>query len=181
MCTRYFVGFSSNSNKLSLLWHFACRCRAGSRTDIAPKTKPLEPNHYLKQCWLTVNWFFKRNVSKISLKIRNFLKKIEDMLTEMWLPFSPNMWMMTSGMHTALMVPCEDNPPVTGGLPSQSPVMRSFLVCVVDLNQLLNKQSRHRWFETRIWRHCYVMILPCSRCVGGWSLHWRWCIVSNIW
>ena len=50
---------------------------------------------------------------------------------------------------------CEGNPPVTGGFPSQKPVMRSFFGG--RLNKPLSKQSIDRWFVTpwlSLWRHC---------------------------
>ena len=63
---------------------------------------------------------------------------------------------------SALLALCEGNPPVTGGLPSQRPVMRSFDVFFdLRLNKRLNKKSRRRWFEKpwrSLWHHCNVMI-----------------------
>ena len=48
--------------------------------------------------------------------------------------------------------------PVTGELPAQRPVTRSFDVFFdLSLNKRLSKQSRRRWFETpscSLWRHC---------------------------
>ena len=58
----------------------------------------------------------------------------------------------------ALLVHCEGNPPVTGGLPQQRPVTQSFDVFFnLRLNKWLNKQSRRRWIESPLcllWRHC---------------------------
>ena len=52
------------------------------------------------------------------------------------------------------------NSPVPGEFPAQRPVARSFNVFFdLCLNKRLNKQSRHRWFETpsgSLWRHCKV-------------------------
>ena len=54
------------------------------------------------------------------------------------------------------------SPAVTGGLPSQRPVMRCFDVLFdLHLNKRLSKQSKRRWFETpsrSLWRHCNVEI-----------------------
>ena len=54
------------------------------------------------------------------------------------------------------------NPPVTGGFPSQRQVTRSFDVFFdLYLNKRLEKQTRHRWFETplrSLWRHCNVIL-----------------------
>ena len=51
----------------------------------------------------------------------------------------------------------------TGGLPSQRPVTRSFDVFFdLHLKKRLNKQSRHRWFETPLhsfWRHRNVQFM----------------------
>ena len=56
------------------------------------------------------------------------------------------------------MALCEGNPPVTGGFPSQRPVVRSFDVFFdLRLNKWLSKQSRRQGFETQsrsLWRHC---------------------------
>ena len=54
----------------------------------------------------------------------------------------------------ALLALCTGNSQVTGELPSQRPVTRSF---DVFFNLRLNKQSGRRWFETpshSLWRHC---------------------------
>ena len=59
---------------------------------------------------------------------------------------------------SALLTLCAGNSPVTGELPTQRPVTRSFdVVYDLRLNQLLSKQWRCRWFETPtcpLWRHC---------------------------
>ena len=60
----------------------------------------------------------------------------------------------------ALLVLCEGNQPVTGGFPTQRPVMRSFEVFIDQpLNKRLSKQSRRPWSETpwrSLWSHCNV-------------------------
>ena len=48
---------------------------------------------------------------------------------------------------SALLALCEGNSLVTGGFPSQRPVVRSFDF-FPHLNKGLRKQSRRRWFET---------------------------------
>ena len=52
----------------------------------------------------------------------------------------------------------EENPPVTGGFPSQRPVTQIFDVFFDPrLNERLSKQSKPLWFETpshSSWRHC---------------------------
>ena len=57
-----------------------------------------------------------------------------------------------------LLALCEENPPVTGGFPSQWPVMWSFHGFFDRcLNKWLRKHSRHCWFETSLcslWHHC---------------------------
>ena len=56
---------------------------------------------------------------------------------------------------SALLALCAGNPPITGEFPSQRPVTWSFDVLFdLRLNKRLRKQSRRRWFETWLWRHC---------------------------
>ena len=63
------------------------------------------------------------------------------------------------GTFTALLTPCEGNPPVTGWFPLQRPVMRSFEIFFdLRLNKRLSKQSRRWWYVTpsrSVWRHCH--------------------------
>ena len=70
--------------------------------------------------------------------------------------------MMTSYMETfsALLALYEGNPSVTGGIPPQRPMTRSFDV-FFDLrpSKRLSRQSRRMWFETpsrSLWHHCNV-------------------------
>ena len=55
---------------------------------------------------------------------------------------------------------CVGNPPVTGGFPSQRPVMWTFDVSLV---KLLDKEMRGRWFESS-WRSCDVVIISFIVC-----------------
>ena len=67
-----------------------------------------------------------------------------------------HMMKSSNGKSSSLLAPCEGNPQVTGGFPSQRPVTRSFDV-FFDLNKQLSKQSIRWWFETpspALWRHC---------------------------
>ena len=70
-------------------------------------------------------------------------------------------WCHQMETFSALLALCDGNTPVTGGIPWQRPVRRSFDVFfVLCLNKRLSKQSRHRWFETpsrSLWRHCNVL------------------------
>ena len=58
----------------------------------------------------------------------------------------------------------EGNPPVTGDIPSQRTVTRSFVVFYdLRLNKRLSKQSGRRWFGAlshSLWRHCNAIYLP---------------------
>ena len=67
----------------------------------------------------------------------------------------------SNGNISVLLSLCEENPPVTGGLPSQRPVTRSFdIFFYMCLNKRLRKQSRRRLFETSscsLWHHCYFI------------------------
>ena len=65
-------------------------------------------------------------------------------------------WRHQIEAFSVLLVLCEGNPPVTGGLPSQRPVTRSFDV-FFSLNKRQSKQSRRLWFDTpsrSLRRHC---------------------------
>ena len=70
------------------------------------------------------------------------------------------LFMVTSsnGTFSALLVLCDENPPITDGFPSQRPVTRSLDVFFdLRLNKRLSKQSRLRWIETpprSLWSHC---------------------------
>ena len=89
---------------------------------------------------------------------------------------SPTWWRHQMETFSALLAPCAGNPPVTGGFPSQRPVMRSFRINFDQhLNKRLTKQSRRRWFETSmrsLWRHCNAISSPLYR----WYPH----LVSNV-
>ena len=66
---------------------------------------------------------------------------------------------------SALLAFCAGNSPVTGEVPAQRPVTRSFDV-FFDLrpNEWLSKQWRRWWFETStrsLGRHCNVTMKPC--------------------
>ena len=67
-------------------------------------------------------------------------------------------WRHQMETFSALLALCAGNSPVTGELPSQGPVTRSFDVFFdVRLNERLSKQSRRRWFEMPsrpLWRQC---------------------------
>ena len=69
-------------------------------------------------------------------------------------------FMMTSSNGNIFRItgPLCWNPPVTGGFPSQRPVMRSFDVFFdLRLNKRLSKQARRQWFDMPLhllWHHC---------------------------
>ena len=60
--------------------------------------------------------------------------------------------------YSALLALCAGNSPVSGELPAQRPVTRSFDAFLgLHLINLLSKHSRGWWFETLshlLWRHC---------------------------
>ena len=69
------------------------------------------------------------------------------------------LWMKSSnGTFSALLAICAGNSPVTGEVPAQRPVTRSFDVFFyLRLNKRLSKQWWDWWFETSsrpLWRHC---------------------------
>ena len=69
---------------------------------------------------------------------------------------STSLWRHQMKTLSALLNPCEGNPPVTGGLYSQEPVTQSLDVFFdLRMNKRLKKQLRCRWFETplrSLWR-----------------------------
>ena len=71
----------------------------------------------------------------------------------------------------ALLALCAGSSPVTGELPSQRQVTRSFDASFdLRLNKWLSKKSSRRWFETpwlSLGRHCNV---GCHMNRGWWSL-----------
>ena len=60
---------------------------------------------------------------------------------------------------SAVLAPCEGNPPVTGGFASERPMAQSFdLFFDLRLNKRLSKQSKILWFDTpsrSLWHICY--------------------------
>ena len=76
--------------------------------------------------------------------------------TGAWHP-SPSWWRHQMETFSALLATCAGNSPVTGEIPAQRSVMRSFDVFFdLHLNKLLSKQSQGWWFETQscsLWRH----------------------------
>ena len=69
-------------------------------------------------------------------------------------------WCHDKEMLSTLLTLCGRNPPVTGGFPSQRPVMWRFSVFfVVILNKLCNKLLSCWWFE-KTWCSCVCTIMP---------------------
>ena len=70
-------------------------------------------------------------------------------------------WRHQMETFSAVLALSARNSPVTGELPAQRPVTRSFDVFFhLCLNKRLSKQSRGWWFETpscSLWRHCNGM------------------------
>ena len=86
---------------------------------------------------------------------------------------------------SALPVLCERNPLVTGGFPSQSPVVASLdIFFYLRLNKGLSKQSRHRWFET-LWRSLWRRCNDCRQdCLNFMMMSWHgnaFCITAHLW
>ena len=99
--------------------------------------------------WLPMAFPFHLNLYRIHRK---------DNLTGAW-------WRHQMGPFSALLILYEGYTPVTGEIPSQRPVTRSFDV-YFDLrpNKRVSKHSSRRWFETpsrSLWRRCNVfMVMP---------------------
>ena len=87
---------------------------------------------------------------------------------------------------SALLALFDENPPVTGGFPSQRPLTRSFDVFFdLCLNKQVNKQSRRRWFETpsrSLWRHCTEVCGNVRTLLGAhknaWSYKKYQCVID---
>ena len=100
-------------------------------------------------------------------------------------------WRHEMETFSASLALSEGNPPVTGGFPSQRPVMRSFDVFIdVRLNKRLSKQLRCWGFQTpsrSLWRQCNKkMFFVLKRGPGSvFPRHWnikeiKWKITSSI-
>ena len=70
-----------------------------------------------------------------------------------------------------------------GEFPSQRPVTQSFDVFYdLRLNKRLSKQSRRRWFETPLWRHCnvysfhysYINVIGCEWLSANCTQHGKY-------
>ena len=83
--------------------------------------------------------------------VRRVVSTMAIMMTSAW-------WRHQMETFSALLALCAVNTPVTGELPSQRPVSRSFDVFFdLQLNKRLSKLSWGWWFETSsplLWRHC---------------------------
>ena len=80
-------------------------------------------------------------------------------------------WRHQMETFSALLVLCEENPPVTGGFPSLRPVTRSFGVLLdLRLKKRMSKLSRPRWFpmpSRPLWRHCNGNVAVQQCCAGS--------------
>ena len=68
-------------------------------------------------------------------------------------------WRHQMEAFSVLLVLCEGNPPVTGGLPWKRPVMLTLMFFQGCLNKRLNNHSNNRWFEPpleSLWHHYNV-------------------------
>ena len=95
-----------------------------------------------------------------------------DSVTNTW-------WRLQKETFSALLALCEENLPVTGGFPSQSPVTRSFDVFFPE--RLIEQTIEMLWLETpsrSLWIHCNEIVifrLPCIITVTSHERHY----VSN--
>ena len=92
-------------------------------------------------------------------------------------------WRNQMETFSALLALCVGKSPVTGEVPLQRPVTRSFSVFFdLRLNKRLSKQSRRRWFKTPsplLWRHCNNQSLSWNQSLSIDSplvpvMTWRW-------
>ena len=77
-------------------------------------------------------------------------------------------WRHQIETFSASLALCAGNSPVTVEFTSQRPVKRSFDVFFyLRLNKRLSKQSRRRWFEKRLKKHCWVHWSKMSKWFGS--------------
>ena len=85
-------------------------------------------------------------------------------------------WRHQMETFSALLAICAGNSPVTGELPAQRPVTRSFDVFFdLRLNKRLSKQSWCWWFETLsrpLWRHCNALLVKQNKSI--WRRQTAW-------
>ena len=74
-------------------------------------------------------------------------------------------------LFSAKLAICEENPPVTGGFPSQKAGDAGFdIFCVVNLIKMLSKESSCLWFETP-WHSCDIIVMAWPISVWKCSLN----------
>ena len=106
-----------------------------------------------------VTWTLGHLNSLASLLFVQQLSKVNN-AGSLWGESSPDVpwWRHQIGTFSALLALCAGNSPVSGEVPIQRPVARSFDVFFdLRLNKCLSKHSRRRWFETpscSLSRHC---------------------------
>ena len=110
-------------------------------------------------CGSLRNWSNHSMCRKITVACRHdllFLTIVSVLSRSMW---SYIIMASSNGSIFPVISPLWGNPPVTGAVPSQSPVTTSFdVLFALRRNKWINTQSRRRWFATlfrRSWRHCH--------------------------
>ena len=122
--------------------------------------------HYLQACHkyvLFLSWL--EIMNRTYIRQRNHLLRFSPWITVRCLASQSNgqgpWWRHSMETFSALLAFCAGNSPVTGELPSQRPVTRSFDVFFyLRLNKLLSKQSWGWWFGTPscpLWHQCKSM------------------------
>ena len=92
-------------------------------------------------------------------------QNIQSQLDSFW--FALSRWRRQIETFSELLVLCAENSPVTGELPSQRPVTRSFDIFFdLRLNRRSSKYSIRRWFET-----LSLSIMTSLQC----DEFWPWC------
>ena len=93
-------------------------------------------------------------------------------------PYFPPQWRHQMETFSALLAHCEENPTVTGGLPSQRLVTWSFDIFLdLLLNKRLSNLSRrlYRLYETpsrSFWRHCNWINIQVP-VLSGWFIFYQ--------
>ena len=124
--TLFFNGFKSSG---LATWHGMTRHLLGAKTSPEPLLTYCHLNHYLDQCWFTVNWTRKKKYRKIWIKLRTFSASgTHFKISVNWQPSCSRLHIVPNG-HDA----------ITTSLSRQNDVVTSFrhnndaAICVICL------------------------------------------------
>ena len=128
--------FKSKGDKLFLCW----------MQDLNPR--PQIPNRQQTECSLTNRLSYRGSSINLNSTARPYDQQAFSPLGPTFI-FAFTWWRHQMETFSALLAICAGNSPVTGELPSQRPVTRSFEVFFdLCLNKRLSQKSWGWWFET---------------------------------